>query len=341
VSFLFKKNYLIFFLFIFILAFLILASDILLPFIVGLIIAYILNPIVIKMDNFGINHSISVMISLFFSLVVFFGSFIFLIPIFIDQFQIVLEKMPIIFDKINYYLNKYNDSLNIIDKETYSKYISNLISSKSGELIKYLFEFLTLSFNKTFAVLNFLGLVLITPIVTFYILYDWEKIFKFFENHFSSSFNKKLEKKLDLINIVLSSFFRGQLIVSVFLILFYSFALLLIGIEGAISIGVLIGILSFLPYLGTIVGFLISLSFVIIQFGSLSSIILVFLVFMIGQFLESNFLAPKFVSKNVGLHPLFSMFVIIASGAAFGFIGILVAIPLSAVIFTLVSDLKK
>ena len=337
----FQKSYLIFFLFIFILVFLVLASEVLLPFIAGLTVAYILHPIVLKLNNFGIKHSISVMTVLFFSLVVFFGSFIFLIPIFIEQFQMVLENMPIVFDKLNYNLNKYNDSLDIVDKETYSKYIQNIISSKSSELIKYLFEFITLSFNKTYAVLNFIGLLLITPIVTFYILYDWEKIFEYFKNQFSIGLNKKLEKKLSLINIVLSSFFRGQLIVSVLLMFFYSSALFLIEIEGAISIGVLIGILSFLPYLGTIVGLLISLSFAIIQFGSLNFMILVLLVFIIGQFIESYFLSPKFVSKSVGLHPLFSMFVIIASGAAFGFIGILLAIPLSAVIFTLISDFKK
>ncbi len=337
----FKKSYLILFLLIFILVFIVLAADILLPFLMGIIIAYILKPIVSKLNNFGFNHLISVLIALFFSLVVFFGSFIFLVPVFIDQFQIILEKIPIIFGKLNTLLNNYNDRMDIGDEETYSKYISNIISSKSGELLKYLFEFFTLSLNKTFALLNFIGLILITPIVTFYILYDWEKITIFFKKQFFPVFTKNIQNKLDNIDSILASFFRGQLIVSVCLVFYYSFALLLLEMEGAISIGVLIGILSFLPYLGTIVGFLISFSFSIFQYGSLDLITLVLLVFILGQFIESYFLSPKFVSKSVGLHPLYCMFVIIASGAAFGFIGILLAIPLSAIIFSFISDFKK
>ena len=128
---------------------------------------------------------------------------------------------------------------------------------------------------------------------------------------------------------------------AIFLTAFYALTLSIIKIEGAVSIGVLIGILSFLPYLGTIVGLFISLSFAILQFGSLEAVILVILIFIIGQLIESYYLSPKFVSKSVGLHPLFSMFIIIASGAAFGFLGVLLAIPVSAILYSLLADLKS
>lgn len=336
-----EKKYLSLILILFLLVFLVLASEILMPFLVGIILAYVLNPIVKKLDKIGIYHLISVILVLFFSLFMFFGSFIFLIPIFLDQLEIVVKKMPILLDNISIYIRNFNDNLNIIDENIYTDYFANFIEAKSGQIFKYFLDFITLSLNKTFAFLNLLGLLLITPIVTFYILYDWDQIIENINFKFSSYLSKGLDKKITNINNVLSSFFRGQLIVNFILAIYYSFTLYIIGVEGSVSIGFLIGILSFIPYLGSLVGLLISLSFTIIQFGSFNFILLVLLVFILGQLLESYYLSPRFVSRSVGLHPLFSMFVIIAAGAAFGVIGILLAIPISAVMLTLLTDVKK
>tara|TARA_Y100001936_G_scaffold167117_1_gene163302 strand:+ start:76 stop:1092 length:1017 start_codon:yes stop_codon:yes gene_type:complete len=336
-----EKKYLSLFLILFLLVFLVLASEILMPFLVGIILAYVLNPIVKKLDKIGLYHVISVILVLFLSLFLFFGSFIFLIPIFLDQLEIVVKKMPILLDNISIYIRNFNDNLNIIDENIYSDYFANFIESKSGQIFKYLLDFITISLNKTLAFFNLLGLLLITPIVTFYILYDWDQIIENINFKFSSYLSKGLDKKITNINNVLSSFFRGQLIVNFILAIYYSFTLYIIGVEGSVSIGFLIGILSFIPYLGSLVGLLISLSFTIIQFGSFNFILLVLLVFILGQFLESYYLSPRFVSRSVGLHPLFSMFVIIAAGAAFGIIGILLAIPISAVMLTLLTDVKK
>ena len=336
-----EKKYLSLFLILFLLVFLVLASEILMPFLVGIILAYVLNPIVKKLDKIGLYHVISVILVLFLSLFLFFGSFIFLIPIFLDQLEIVVKKMPILLDNISIYIRNFNDNLNIIDENIYSDYFANFIESKSGQIFKYLLDFITISLNKTLAFFNLLGLLLITPIVTFYILYDWDQIIENINFKFSSYLSKGLDKKITNINNVLSSFFRGQLIVNFILAIYYSFTLYIIGVEGSVSIGFLIGILSFIPYLGSLVGLLISLSFTIIQFGSFNFILLVLLVFILGQLLESYYLSPRFVSRSVGLHPLFSMFVIIAAGAAFGIIGILLAIPISAVMLTLLTDVKK
>ena len=336
-----EKKYLSLFLILFLLVFLVLASEILMPFLVGIILAYVLNPIVKKLDKIGLYHVISVILVLFLSLFLFFGSFIFLIPIFLDQLEIVVKKMPILLDNISIYIRNFNDNLNIIDENIYSDYFANFIESKSGQIFKYLLDFIAISLNKTLAFFNLLGLLLITPIVTFYILYDWDQIIENINFKFSSYLSKGLDKKITNINNVLSSFFRGQLIVNFILAIYYSFTLYIIGVEGSVSIGFLIGILSFIPYLGSLVGLLISLSFTIIQFGSFNFILLVLLVFILGQLLESYYLSPRFVSRSVGLHPLFSMFVIIAAGAAFGVIGILLAIPISAVMLTLLTDVKK
>ena len=134
------------------------------------------------------------------------------------------------------------------------------------------------------------------------------------------------------IDSVLSSFFRGKFIISLFLIIYYSTLLSLINIEGAFSIGSIIGVLSFIPYLGTILGLILALSFSVLQMSSFIIIAYILIIFILGQIIESYILEPKFISKNVGLHPLVGMFMIIAGGAAFGIIGVLLAIPVAAVL---------
>ena len=142
---------------------------------------------------------------------------------------------------------------------------------------------------------------------------------------------KPLEAKIIKIDYVLSTFFRGKFIISLFLIIYYSALLAFINLDGALSIGFIMGVLSFIPYLGTVLGLLLAVSFSIIQLSSFLSIFYIVLIFIFGQFLESYILEPKFISKSVGLHPLVGMFMIIAGGAAFGIIGVLLAIPITAV----------
>jgi predicted PurR-regulated permease PerM len=114
--------------------------------------------------------------------------------------------------------------------------------------------------------------------------------------------------------------------------IFYSISLSILELEGAISIGVIIGVLSFIPYLGSIIGLSLTLLFSLLQFGDLPTIFYVLGIFVVGQFIESYILVPKYISKNVGLHPLVGMFALLAGGAAFGLLGVLIAIPLTAVL---------
>jgi predicted PurR-regulated permease PerM len=141
--------------------------------------------------------------------------------------------------------------------------------------------------------------------------------------------------------MVLSSFFRGQFIVSIMLMVFYSILLSLLKIEGAISIGFIIGILSFIPYLGTIIGLSITLLFAFLQFSDLSIILYIIGIFVSGQFIESYILVPKYISKNVGLHPLIGMFALLSGGAAFGILGVLIAIPFTAVLYVVFTENKS
>ena len=214
------------------------------------------------------------------------------------------------------------------------------MSTKSDELISILINIFSISFGKGKALLNILGLIIITPIVTCYILYDWQKIIKYLRSNIPKKYKKAIDSKLPKIDMVLSSFFTGQFIVSTMLMVFYSILLSILQVEGAISIGFMIGILSFIPYLGTIIGLSITLLFSLLQFSDLSIVFYIIGIFIIGQFLESYILVPKYISKNVGLHPLIGMFVLLGGGAAFGILGVLIAIPLTAVLCAVLIEKK-
>jgi predicted PurR-regulated permease PerM len=324
-----KNNIISLFILLF-LVFLWLASEVLLPFILGILIAYILNPLVIKLESLGFGHLFSVLIALFISLCFFFGGFIFLIPVCIQQFSIIILKLPLIYEQLLFIIDsKFNTILN---NNYYLDSFKNILSSKSDELIGILINIFSISFGKGKALLNIIGLIIITPLVACYILYDWNKIIKYIRDNIPKNYKKPIDSKLPKINMVLSSFFRGQFIVSIILMMFYSILLSIFKIEGAISIGFLIGILSFIPYLGTIIGLSITLLFALLQFSDLTIMLYILGIFALGQFIESYILVPKYISKNVGLHPLIGLFALLSGGAAFGVLGVLIAIPLTAVL---------
>ena len=309
--------------------FLWLASSILLPFIIGIILAYILNPLVLKLEDIGLSHFFSVLIALLISICFFLGGFIFLIPVLLDQLTDIITKMPIIYQKVLNFIEQNFSSF--IDYDNYLVAINNILTDKSGEIFNIIINVLSGAFLKGKAFITIIGLSIITPIVTCYILYDWNKIKIYLTNLIPNKQKKSINVKIVRINYVLSTFFRGKFIISLFLIIYYSTLLTFINIDGAISIGSIIGVLSFIPYLGTILGLILAISFSMLQLGSFISIFYIFLIFIFGQIIESYILEPKFISKSVGLHPLVGMFMIIAGGAAFGIIGVLLAIPITAV----------
>jgi len=319
-------------------AFLWLAADILLPFVVGVIIAYILNPSLLKLKKHGLGHKLSVSILLFISFIIFVGTFLFLVPLFIEQFSNLIEKMPAVFDN-NYnfvltYLNKLTPS-NYSDSE-YSEILYNLLIKESEKIILAIISILQNAIRSGIAFVNVLGLLIITPIVSWYILSDWEKLIEFVKNLVPKKDIKKFTTIMKQSDSIISSFFRGQLTVSAVLAVYYFISLLLIGTDGAFVIGLSIGILSFIPYIGSVLGLFIALSITGIQFASLNITMIVITIFIIGQLVESYYLVPKYVGKSVGLHPVIIILSLLAGGSIFGILGILLSVPIVAILFSFI-----
>jgi len=183
---------------------------------------------------------------------------------------------------------------------------------------------------------NVISLLLITPVVAFYMLRDWDAFVKKVDDLLPKRYKHSIEKQAKEIDCILSSFIRGQLSVCVLLGLFYAVGLYIVGLDLGILVGFLAGIISFIPYVGSIFGFVVSVAIAFAQFDSLMPIAQVVGVFMVGQFIEGNFLTPNLVGESVGLHPVWIMFALLAGGVLLGFLGLMIAVPVAAIIGVLV-----
>jgi predicted PurR-regulated permease PerM len=172
-------------------------------------------------------------------------------------------------------------------------------------------------------------------------LRDWETFVKKIEGLLPKKSKKGIQESLKEMDKIIAGFIRGQVSVCLLLGLFYSVGLRLVGLELGLLVGFIAGVISFIPYVGTITGFVLGIVLAFAQFGDVTHVLYVVAVFAVGQFLEGNFLTPKLVGDSVGLHPVWVMFALLAGGALLGFLGLLLAVPTAAIIGVLVRHAVK
>jgi predicted PurR-regulated permease PerM len=313
-----------------ILTFIFLIKSILTPFILSAIIAYLLNPVIDKLQKIGLSRSIS---SLF--IVIIFISAILIIftkiiPILIVELADLVTNLPIYFDNIkNNFLPKFlleqdlffeSNLKNIIDGQN----ISNILSFSDNILGN-----ITYSTN---IVIGLISLVSIIPFISFYFLRDWHLIIKSVKNYLPKNHKNNIINIFIDIDKIISKYLRGQLMVCSILGIVYGIALHYSELHYGFLIGIITGILSFIPFVGMIIGVITAYIIAIFQWGfSLSELSMIGFIFIFGQLLESNYLTPKLVGKEIGIHPVWIVFGLFVFAVLFGFVGILIAIPLTAI----------
>lgn len=174
--------------------------------------------------------------------------------------------------------------------------------------------------------------ILITPVVAFYLINDWHEITKRLDNLLPRAYAETIREQVNIIDRTLAGFVRGQVNVCIIMGLFYGIGLTIVGLKFGIIIGLITGILAIIPYVGFMFGLLIGLGVAFFQFGTLHPMLMVFGVFMIGQIIEGNVITPRLVGEKVGLHEVWIIFGLLAGATLFGFVGVLLAIPITAVI---------
>jgi predicted PurR-regulated permease PerM len=309
---------------------------VLLPFVAGMAIAYFLDPIADRLERAGLTRTMAttVITASFFVLVA--VTLVLLVPVVESQVVAFAHRVP-------GYLDALGDRIQPLVLELKRKLsagdIEKLRSSAgeyAGTAVAWVVDLIKRVLSGGLVVVNILSLLFITPIVTFYLLRDWDVMLARLNNWLPREHADTIRAQGREINRTLSGFIRGQALVCLILGAFYGLGLTAVGLDLGLIIGLVAGLISFIPYLGTISGFVVGVGLALAQSPGWELPALVAGVFLAGQMLEGNFLTPKLVGDKVGLHPVWIMFALLAGGALFGFVGILLAVPVAAVIGVLV-----
>lgn len=314
------------------LALLWLLGDVILPFVVGGAIAYFLDPVADRLEAMGLSRAISTTIIALVAVFVFIIAALLIIPTLVSQTIALGEAIPEILAQLQAFLSERFPSLSDPDSTVRQSLatLGEMIQSRSGELV-----------NKVFAsalgVINAVIFIVVCPVVAFYLLLDWDNMVARLDEMLPLDHRDTIRKLAGEVDAVMAGFVRGQLTVCLILGTFYSIALMLVGLQFGLVVGAVAGLLTFIPYVGSLVGGILSIGLAIFQFwGDPGWIVAVALIFVMGQMIEGNYLTPKLVGGSVGLHPVWLLFALSAFGTAFGFVGMLVAVPVSAMIGVLV-----
>lgn len=308
----------------------------LLPFVAGMAVAYFLDPLADRLERSGLSRlaATGVITAAFFLVVVL--ALIILVPVLEDQVLAFVHKVPGYIDTLN---ERLQPLLVEAKKRLSPRDIEKLRSSAgeyAGTAVTWALGAVRGVLTGSLAVFNVLSLVFITPVVTFYLLRDWDKMVAKVDSWLPRDHADTIRLQMREINRTLSGFIRGQATVCLCLGMIYGIGLSMVGLDLGLVIGMASGMLSFIPYLGSITGFVTGMGLALAQGADWHLPAMVAGVFVVGQVAEGNFLTPKLVGDKVGLHPVWIMFALLAFAALFGFVGLLLAVPVAAVIGVLV-----
>lgn len=310
-----------------------LLSPILLPFVLGMAIAYFLDPVMARLAGVGMSRSIAAgVIIVGFSILVTLV-FILLTPTVIEQIVGLVARLPEYFSALfDLGRSLWERALSVLDPEEVNQLKAPLATAvqRGAELLG---SFINGVFDRSLKIVNVITLLSVTPLVAYYLLRDWPKVVDTVDSWLPLQHAPVVRTQASAIDNVLAGYVRGVATVCLTLGAFYGLALTAVGLNFGLTIGLVAGAISFIPYVGTFVGLVASVGVAALQFWpDWVMITVVFGVFIAGQILNDYLLTPRLVGDRIGLHPLWVIFALFAGGALFGFVGILLAMPVAAAI---------
>lgn len=305
----------------------------LLPFVAGMALAYLLDPLADRLERLGVGRLLATLVIVGLFLLVFVLAIILVAPLLASQLSAFFAKVPgyvtglqkLLADENKDWLGPIlGDRLPDIQKS-----LSDVMTQAAG----WIASFLQGLWSGGAALVSVVSLVVVTPIVAFYLLYDWDRMTAAIDSWLPLKHRDTIRQLAHEIDEAIAGFVRGQAGVCLILASFYAVGLSAVGLNFGFLIGSMAGFLSFIPYVGSLTGLVTATGVAIVQFWpEYQWILAVVAVFGIGQFLEGYILSPKLVGHSVGLHPVWLMFALFAFGYLFGFVGLLLAVPLAAAI---------
>lgn len=312
-------------------------SDILFPFVAGLLIAYLFDPVADRLQQNGVGRGVAagIIIVAFFTILVVAGFF--LGPVLIDQIKFLIESLPD-------YIEQIRDEFVPYIEEKFSEIDPNIVENakekteaNQGQFAEIMSEILAGILSSSFWLFNLISLIALTPFIAFYILRDWDKFIAKIDSLLPRDYAPTIRTQAKKVDDTIAGFLRGQLNVCIILGTFYSISLTIAGLNFGFAIGFLSGLLCFIPYIGTMLGIVIGIGVAFAQFdGDVEQIAIIAAIYAFAQVMEGNFLTPKIVGDKIGVHPAWLIFGMLAGGTILGVVGVLIAVPLTAIIGVLV-----
>ena len=318
-------------------AFLYVFSGILLPFVAGMALAYFLDPVADRLQRLGLSRLIATIVILFMFVIVAVLALMVLVPILASQTADFVARLPDYMTRLQALVTKFDpqwlERRFGVDAAGLKEGLNSLLTSGFG-LLTTLFQSV---WTSGMALVSVVSLLVVTPVVAFYMLLDWDRMVATIDSWVPRDHVQTVRTISSDINTATAGFVRGQGTLCLVLGVMYAVGLTLTGLNFAILIGLVAGLISFIPYVGSLTGLVLAVGVALVQFWpDWIMVAAVAGVFFIGQFIEGNILQPKLVGKSVGLHPVWLMFALFAFGALFGFVGLLIAVPAAAAVAVLV-----
>jgi predicted PurR-regulated permease PerM len=317
-----------------------LLAPILMPFILAAVLAYIWQPLVTWLTRKFMPRTLAVVVVLLLEVLLLVLLTLALLPLFIKEIRLLSEQLPGILDKLNGtlapWLSERLGTKVSFDMASIKAAATEAIASSEGLGAKVLNSL-------RLGGMGLLGLVtnlVLTPVLQFFLMRDWEAMHERLDSLVPRGWHEQVTSFIREADEALGQYLHGQILVILVMSFFYSVGLWIAGLEFFLPIGVITGIMVFIPYVGAAIGFLLATLAAILQFQDLPGVVWVWVVFGLGQALEGNFVTPKLVGERIGLHPVAVIFALLAFGQLFGFAGLLVALPTSAVLLVALRKLR-
>ncbi|MBC7804380.1 MAG: AI-2E family transporter [Candidatus Parcubacteria bacterium] len=316
-------------------------SPMLAPFLAGAILAYVLNPLVNRLAGPYMPRIVAVVLVLLFALTLVVALMLVILPLLVKELRMMSEQLPAFLSWINLQLAPWLKQRFAIDFQLdvdSVKQMAGGVLANNQDLVAALLGSLRIG---GLALLAFLVNLLLVPVVLFFLLRDWNSLMLSVDAMIPRHLHARARTILAEIDAVLAEFLRGQMIVMMVMSVYYSTALWMAGLEFALPIGIITGLLVIIPYIGAFTGILLGLIAAAMQFGTIEGVAWVGLAFGIGQALEGMVVTPLLVGERIGLHPVAVIFALLAFGQIFGFFGVLLALPASAALLVTLRHIQR
>lgn len=316
--------------------FLYIFSSILLPFVVAMALAYFLDPVADRLETWGLSRLWATVVILVVFILVFILALMIIVPVLVAQAADFIERLPTYVTQLQALLTAESQIL----PAWMNDQIASIKVGFSGALAEgagFLSKLFQQIWNSGKALVDIASLFVITPVVAFYLLLDWDDMVAKVDSWIPRDNVKTVRELSRKIDDAIAGFVRGQGSLCIILGVFYAISLSLAGLNFGLLIGMFAGLISFIPYVGSLIGLILSVGVAVVQFWpEYGMVALIVVIFAVGQFFEGNILQPKLVGSRIGLHPVWLMFSLLAFAAIFGFVGMLVAVPAAAAVAVLV-----